>query len=105
MSDPKTTPDCDHPPGWERHCVLAACNRRTRLLSPQPIATAPRDGMHILGIAISDGSGFGWFNGKKLHAHAVIHWFDDGFYLSTNAGDNGPWPATHWLPLWQGETS
>lgn len=68
-----------------------------------PIAGAPRDGTHILAIAVDESAGFGWPvpGGPKVHAQTVVHWHEDAFWPSVCLdGDKAqPFAATHWLPL------
>jgi hypothetical protein len=69
-----------------------------------PAAEAPRDGSHIF-VKNDDptSSGFGMYGGKRVHWHAVVHYWanpgEEGFYLSSGAGDSGPVSFTHWRPL------
>lgn len=69
----------------------------------QPIATAPRNGTHIL--ACIAGTSFGYFDGKPAPAvQTVVHWWpregEQGFYTSVNKLEpQNPFAATHWKPL------
>lgn len=70
------------------------------------IASAPRDGSHILGIIMDDSTDLGLHpvTGALVRTQAVIHWWDHpgerGFYTSVNEmAPEHPFPATHWRPL------
>lgn len=66
----------------------------------QPIASAPKDGSHILACRIP----FGIRVTINTNPPTVVHWFDDpelpGFYTSVNElAPERPFEATHWMPL------
>lgn len=62
----------------------------------QPIATAPKDGSHILACRIP----LGIRVTVNTHPPTVVHWFDDGFYTSVNEiAPERPYNPTHWQPL------
>lgn len=70
----------------------------------QPIQTAPKDGTHIRAANFDpDHTGFGVYDGNRVNWEGVVHWWahpgEEGFYLSSGAGDGGPIEATHWAPL------
>ena len=67
----------------------------------QPAETAPQDGQHILVKCEDNSDGFGTFNGRRVHWHAVVHYFahDRGFFLSSGCGDGEAVRFTHWMPL------
>jgi len=72
-------------------------------VSWRPIKSAPKDGSHILAIAMKP-PGFGYFDGEWVPAQTVIHWWgnpgEEGFYTSVNEiAPERPFPATHWAPL------
>lgn len=71
----------------------------------QPIATAPKDGTHILA-CIAD-KPFGWtIDGPLPPVQTVVHWWhvegEEGFYPSVQqweGPDDQPLSVTHWKPL------
>jgi hypothetical protein len=71
-----------------------------------PIATAPRDGTHILVTCLATSGpgsgGFGYFNGKAVPFADVVHYWsvpgEEGFYPSN--GPDEPYTfLTHWKPI------
>jgi hypothetical protein len=62
-----------------------------------PISEAPRTGEHVLVTSVTDS--WGTCGGKKQRPHAIVHWFDDAFYLSLgNQDEPQNWP-THFKCL------
>jgi len=64
------------------------------------IATAPKDGTHILGAVMDGSNGLGY----GVPIMAVVHWWDNpgerGWYTSVNELEpENPLPITHWRPL------
>lgn len=66
------------------------------------IATAPKDGTHILACDARVPYGPHW--GFNHRPPTVVHWWanpgEEGFYTSVNETEPlAPFPATHWKPL------
>jgi hypothetical protein len=82
--------------GWrdDLQCAETANQELRRWL---PISEAPRTGEHILVTSLTDS--WGTCGGKKQRPHAIVHWFDDAFYLSLgNQDEPQNWP-THFKSL------
>jgi hypothetical protein len=88
-------------------CAAGECddfgNHRCAADNWLEISSAPKDGRHILVADFSDDcSNYGYFNGQKIPAQTVVHWFQDGFYPSWHETEaSRSFPATHWRPLTQ----